>query len=83
MTTCEPMTGLLDAAWAEAERYLPDGWVLQLGLWKGGGTLEYEATASPYAHDPNEVVCIGQGDTPDKAVLQLAAELVVRAETER
>lgn len=70
----------LDAAWKAAEAALPEGWTLEVGLWRAEpnrpiGMLDYEATASPYVHDPLESGVIGRGDSPAAAVLQVADAL--------
>jgi hypothetical protein len=71
-------------AWEAAEAALPEGWLLEVGLWSAEtnrpvGMPPYEATAEPYIYDPHEPGCIGRGETIAAAVEQLTAALVTRA----
>jgi hypothetical protein len=60
----------LDAAWAEAEAALPEGWRLSLAT----NPPEYGATA--WSPDPSEPYAVGRdGDTPAAALRALALAL--------
>ncbi len=75
----------LDAAWAAAEKMLPEGWTLEVGTWQAEpnrpeGLAKYEATAEPYGFEEQERQgrVIGRGETAAAAVRQVVEGLARR-----
>ena len=85
----EAEAGSLDAAWAEAEAALPEGWMLYEvaqceqapGKWLANASHLLSGTLDPRGH-PHWDFCHGEGPTPASALHELAARLSSVADSE-
>jgi hypothetical protein len=64
----------LDAAWAEAEAVLPEGWMLER-VWRNAGAWNARAGEGPYPAAIGVQQIGGSGPTPAAALRALAAKL--------
>ena len=74
----EAESGEIDAAWAEAEAALPEGWSFGLRRWTDGSCNAWVSDVAylPFGHFDRPVPELeGKGDTPAAALHALAANL--------